>query len=132
MEFIGVECLRETEAGALYSVHKVEQGGLLYIFYNTPEFLTEITTNEIRNWYYVPKRLSSSDFDSMIYKNLTITCYFKYFTCQMNLLQTKIQFDNLVLENMIVKRFVRYLESHRMQFGMIFKTTIWNLFIRKN
>ena len=120
MEFIGVECLRETEAGAFYSVHEVEQGGLLYIFYNTPEWLTEITTNEIRNWYYVPKRLSSSDFDSMIYKNLTITCYFKYFTCQMNLLQTKIQFDNLVLENMIVKRFVRYLESHRMQFGMIF------------
>ena len=65
MDFIGVECLRETEAGALYSVHEVEQGGLLYIFYNTPEWLTEITTNEIRNWYYVPKRLSSSDFDSM-------------------------------------------------------------------
>jgi hypothetical protein len=34
MEFMGVECLRETEAGALYSVHKVEQGGLLYILYS--------------------------------------------------------------------------------------------------
>ena len=35
----------------------------------------------------------------MIYKNLTITCYFKYFTCQVNLLKTKIQFDNLDLED---------------------------------
>ena len=29
---IGIECLRCTEAGALYSVHNVKQAGLLYIF----------------------------------------------------------------------------------------------------
>ena len=56
MEFIGVECLRETETGALYSVHKVEQGGLLYIFYDNQEWLTEIKTNGIKVWFYVRER----------------------------------------------------------------------------
>jgi hypothetical protein len=65
MEFMGVECLRETEAGALYSVHKVEQGGLLYIFYSNHEWETEIRTNEIKAWFYVRERLSFSDFDSL-------------------------------------------------------------------
>ena len=61
MEFIGVECLRETEK-ALYSVHEVEQGGLLYIFYSKEPWRTEITTNRIIKWYYVRERLSLSDF----------------------------------------------------------------------
>lgn len=65
MEFIGVECLRETEAGALYSVHKVEQGGLLYIFYYNHDWEAEIRTNGIRGWFYVRERLSTSDFDSL-------------------------------------------------------------------
>ena len=65
MEFIGVECLRETETGALYSVHKVEQGGLLYIFYDNQEWLTEIKTNGIKVWFYVRERVSSSDFASL-------------------------------------------------------------------
>ena len=65
MEFIGVECLRETEAGALYSVHKVEQGGLLYIFYDNQEWLTEIKTNGIKVWFYVRERVSSTDFASL-------------------------------------------------------------------
>lgn len=62
MEFIGVECLRETE-NAIYSVHKVEQGGLLYIFYRNDPWRTEITDNGILRWYYVRERLSFSDFD---------------------------------------------------------------------
>ena len=65
MEFIGVECLRETETGALYSVHKVEQGGLLYIFYDNKEWLTEIKTNGIKVWFYVRERVSSTDFASL-------------------------------------------------------------------
>lgn len=65
MEFIGVECLRETEAGALYSVHKVEQGGLLYIFYYNKEWQTEIRTNDVKAWFYVRERLSSADFSSL-------------------------------------------------------------------
>ena len=62
MEFIGVECLRETE-NAIYSVHKVEQGGLLYIFYHKEPWRTEITDNGILIWFYVRERLSFSDFD---------------------------------------------------------------------
>ena len=62
MEFIGVECLRETES-AIYSVHKVEQGGLLYIFYRKEPWCTEITDNGILRWYYVRERLSSADFN---------------------------------------------------------------------
>ena len=65
MEFIGVECLRETEAGALYSVHKVEQGGLLYIFYSNYDWKTEIRTNDVKTWFYVRERLSSADFSSL-------------------------------------------------------------------
>ena len=65
MEFIGVECLRETETGALYSVHKVEQGGLLYIFYDNKEWQTEIRTNDVKTWFYVRERLSSADFSSL-------------------------------------------------------------------
>lgn len=62
MEFMGVECLRETET-AIYSVHKVEQGGLLYIFYCKEPWRTEITDNGILLWFYVRERLSFSDFD---------------------------------------------------------------------
>lgn len=32
-EAFGVECLRKNKAGNYYSVHKIKQGGLLYIFY---------------------------------------------------------------------------------------------------
>lgn len=65
MEFIGVECLRQTETGALYSVHKVEQGGLLYIFYDNKAWQTEIRTNDVRVWFYVRERLSTADFASL-------------------------------------------------------------------
>ncbi len=65
MEFIGVECLRQTETGALYSVHKVEQGGLLYIFYSNYDWETEIRTNDVKAWFYVRERLSSADFSSL-------------------------------------------------------------------
>ena len=72
MEFIGVECLRETEAGALYSVHKVEQGGLLYIFYHNDDLEAEIRTNEIRQWFYVPKRIKYTEISKLKGKGATI------------------------------------------------------------
>ena len=56
---IGTECLRETAENALYSVHKVKQGGLLYIFY------MRHTSNDyfrIIRWAYSQKKLSYSDF----------------------------------------------------------------------
>jgi len=56
---IGIECLRETERGALYSVHKVKQGGLLYIYYARLEYSPYV---KVAGWYYVQKKLSSDDF----------------------------------------------------------------------
>ena len=58
----GIECLRETEEGALYSIHKVLQGGLLYVFYNNYDWDIDISGNSILRWFYVRERLSSSDF----------------------------------------------------------------------
>ncbi len=63
MARFGIECLRETDAGALYSVHKVEQGGLIYVFYNNYDWDTDIAGNGIRRWFYMRDRLSFSDFD---------------------------------------------------------------------
>ena len=60
---VAVECLRETDAGALYSVHKVEQGGLLYVFYDKRE---ELGDSPIRHRLYVPKALSYADFDGLV------------------------------------------------------------------
>ncbi len=59
---IGIECLRETKLGALYSVHKVKQGGLLYIFYARLEHSPYV---KVTNWYYVQNKLSSGDFSSI-------------------------------------------------------------------
>ena len=72
MEVIGVECLRKTSGGALYSIHKVEQGGLLYIFYNYEDKSAEIKTNEIRHWFYVMKRQSSAEIMDLKGKGATI------------------------------------------------------------
>ena len=60
---IGIECLRCTEAGALYSVHKVKQGGLLYIFYTRYE--DDSAVPPILRWFYVPKKRSRADFGTL-------------------------------------------------------------------
>ena len=64
---IGVECLRETEAGALYSVHTVKQGGLLYIFYQTRDYYSDmpLTESPMRRWFYVREPLSSADYEGL-------------------------------------------------------------------
>ena len=35
-----VECLRKNAPGMCYSIHKIEQGGLLYLFYSERETVT--------------------------------------------------------------------------------------------
>lgn len=60
-ETIRLQCLRQKPDGTLYSVHKVKQGGLLYLFYNT----YADQKSYIRNWYYVQKKLTYSDFKSI-------------------------------------------------------------------
>ncbi len=70
---LGIECLRETDGGALYSVHKVKQGGLLYIFYTNwiyprgEDYPGEIIEDVGRglHWYYVKEKLSQKDFSSI-------------------------------------------------------------------
>ena len=67
---------------ALYSVHEVKQGGLLYIFYHKDPLCTEVKTNSIFCWFYVRERLSLSDFD-YLEKNVT--------TIQDSICQTEIE-----------------------------------------
>ena len=64
-EEFGIECLRKTSEGILYSVHKVKQGGLLYVFYITREFDSTGRYTEINNWYYVKESLSYNNFSSI-------------------------------------------------------------------
>ena len=59
----GVECLRETEEGALYSVHSVAQGGRLYLFYsNYADESSKLPDRRLIRWFYVQKPLSHADF----------------------------------------------------------------------
>ncbi|MBQ6829617.1 MAG: hypothetical protein IJO59_00675 [Clostridia bacterium] len=74
-EQFGIECLRETDAGALYSVHKVAQGGLLYVFYNNYERQqdTKFANSSIRRWFYEQKRLSFADIDDLMKPSAPLT-----------------------------------------------------------
>ena len=58
---IGVECLRVNDTGVYYSVHKVEQGGLLYVFYGRWT-VRELGDQSVDHWYYVNKEHSYADF----------------------------------------------------------------------
>lgn len=57
----GIECIRKTNSKTIYSVHKVKQGGLLYIFY-WPRQQLKNDYKEVFNWIYSVKRLSYGDF----------------------------------------------------------------------
>ena len=59
---IGIECLRETGAGALYSIHKVKQGGLLYIFYMN-RLPDASNYHPVIRCFYMRKKLSSEAFN---------------------------------------------------------------------
>ncbi len=61
-EKVGIECLRKSKTGNYYSVHKLKQGGLLYIFYYTRP------TGDclfMYNWFASQKSLSDDDFSSI-------------------------------------------------------------------
>lgn len=60
---VGIECLRKTGDGALYSLHKIKQGGLLYIFYMSSPEIPDY--NSIIRWFYVREKLSSEDFKNL-------------------------------------------------------------------
>ena len=64
-EYVGIECLRNTDEGALYSVHKVKQGGLLYVFYDNYDWNKNLANKSIIRWFYVRERLSFSDFENL-------------------------------------------------------------------
>ena len=64
-EYVGIECLRKTDEGALYSVHKVKQGGLLYVFYDNYDWNKNLTKKSIIRWFYVREQLSFSDFENL-------------------------------------------------------------------
>ena len=64
-EYVGIECLRNTDEGALYSVHKVKQGGLLYVFYDNYDWKKSLANKSIIRWFYVRERLSFSDFKAL-------------------------------------------------------------------
>ncbi len=61
-EVFGVECLRRNKAGNYYSVHKLKQGGLLYIFYIDLEPIKYLW---MHNWFVVQKSLSYEDFSTI-------------------------------------------------------------------
>ena len=65
IENVGIECLRNTDEGALYSVHKVKQGGLLYVFYDNYDLNKNLANKSIIRWFYVRERLSFSDFENL-------------------------------------------------------------------
>ncbi len=67
-ENVGIECLRKINNNALYSVHKVKQGGLLYVFYNYGLG----HNGSIIRWFYVRQRLSFSDFENLTKDKSTI------------------------------------------------------------
>ncbi len=62
---IGIECLRKTDAGGIYSIHPVKQGGLLYIFYYDYQGQVKIEEASVLRCIYMQKKLSSKDFASM-------------------------------------------------------------------
>lgn len=69
---IGIECLRKIDGRTLYSVHKVKQGGLLYIFYEIPSDDIDAKFFDIMQWFYVRESLRYDDFKDLIKNESTI------------------------------------------------------------
>ncbi|HOD01912.1 MAG TPA: hypothetical protein PKN28_01100 [Clostridiales bacterium] len=62
-EKFGIECLRK-KSGNYYSVHKLEQGGLIYIFYI--EFETSKGRLLVHDWEISQKSLCYADFSAIV------------------------------------------------------------------
>ena len=63
---VGLECVRETPDGALYSIHEVEQGGLLYIYYKNEEWREDGEDRPVLRWFYVREDLCYADFEKIL------------------------------------------------------------------
>lgn len=63
-EKIGIECIRKSKEKNYYSVHKLKQGGLLYIFYITFESSNDRLL--MHDWFVSQKSLSYADFSKII------------------------------------------------------------------
>ncbi len=70
---VGIECIRETDEGALYSVHKVKQGGLLYVFYNNESWREKNDDRWVRRWFYVREDLKYADFKQVLEEKGTMS-----------------------------------------------------------
>lgn len=57
-----IECLRKLRDNVLYSVHKVNQGGLVYVLFAGRD---SINSYNLINWFYVKKPLEYKDFESI-------------------------------------------------------------------
>lgn len=63
-EAFGIECLRRNRARNYYSVHKLKQGGLLYIFYRLNTYQKN-GFYDVFGWFVTQERLSYKDFSSV-------------------------------------------------------------------
>ncbi len=63
-EDYGVECLRRNKSGNYYSVHKLKQGGLLYIFYRLNTYQSN-GFYDVFGWFVTQKKLSYKDFSTI-------------------------------------------------------------------
>lgn len=61
-----IECLRQNKAGNYYTVYKIKQGGLLYIFYSPKIRDVFMPEQKIERWFYINKPLSYTDFSSIV------------------------------------------------------------------
>lgn len=66
-ERLRLECLRQKDDGTVYSVHKVRQGGLLYIFYQNaaPAEESAEPAYYARAWCWSKKTLQYADFSGV-------------------------------------------------------------------
>ena len=74
VEKFPVQCLRKNVKGTVYSVQKVKQGGLLYVFYDLgdPEPTPGYRATSIWSWCYVTNLRSRKEFSSIIDDKSTI------------------------------------------------------------
>ena len=81
---IKIECLRENWDGLLYSIHKVKQGGLLYMFYKNEAYelangkFEGTFSGEFIEWFYVCKDRKFDDYLDYIKDGTSFTKLLKY------------------------------------------------------
>lgn len=66
-----IECLRQMTETTRYTIYKVKQGGLIFIFYNLYD-PDDLNTAYIRGWCYLRELFSWADFQSLTEEESTI------------------------------------------------------------